>query len=150
MEALVRGYVFPQSWEQESFRAYCHRYDARRRELVAVAVASPFKDARERSSIATTPRAQQIGKYVIAEAFYNHRVAYRELGEEWNAEGTGIWDAVRTVIAVPIIDQDDGRRVLGTVSLDTSLDLARADFKNRNAAGVLSNAAEAISWLWHT
>jgi hypothetical protein len=143
IEAMVRGYVFPDNWGDDQYRAYCHQIDKRGSQLKPVAVASHIPGVEERSPLPISGSAAK--DLVIAEAFNRKTGVFREVSAP--PEDLGIWNEVKTVIAVPILDVDDDS-ALGTISVDTSLPKNRTQFANVNTAAVLLNVAKAVALLW--
>jgi hypothetical protein len=144
LEAMVRGYVFPESWEQNQYRAYCHRIDKKGSFLTPVAVAAPLPDVAERTSLPVT--GSDSDALVVAKAFKGKRVVIEQV--EAPPDDLDIWAQVKTVAAVPILDVDTDI-ALGTISIDTSLSKTETNFANNHTAAVLLNAAKAVALLWH-
>lgn len=157
IESMVRGYVFPEGWGHDQYRAYCHRIDKtrcngvdcdstdkKRCTLRPVAVASPVPAADERVPLPACGKAA--ADLVIANAFNQRKAVCRQVSQP--APALGIWEDVTTVIAVPVLDVDDQSKALGTISIDTSLPIALTPFANKETAAVLFNVAKAVAYLW--
>lgn len=143
LEAMVRGYVFPESWEENRYRAYCHRIDKGRTHLTPIAIASPFPDVAERTPLPV--KGPDADGLVAAQAFNLKSPIVKEVTDP--PDELNIWKDVRTVIAVPIIDIDSNDPI-GTISIDTSLPKQATNFSNLYTAAVLLNAAKAVALLW--
>jgi len=144
IEAMVRGYVFPKNWSENSFRAYCHQVDRKRKLLKPVAVASPIPGVDERTPLPLS--GDEAFGLVVAEALQNRMEVCREVNPP--PTELRIWSSVKTVIAVPVLDVDDPAIALGTISVDTSLPLSATEFNDPNTAAVLVNVAKAVALLW--
>lgn len=146
IESMVRGYVFPDGWDTNAYRGYCHQIDKKCRILKPVAVASPFPGGAERAPLPVC--GQEAAGLVIAQAFNEKREVCEEVSNP--PQALGIWEKVKTVIAVPIFDVDDSNTVLGTISIDTSLPKDQTVFENPHTAAVLYNVARAVALLWRS
>jgi hypothetical protein len=144
LKSMVQGYVFPDDWAKNAYRAYCHKLEPKRGELVPVGVASPLPGIDEHVPIPS--RGAEADQFVIADALNNCTAVVRGVGTP--PAKFGIWSDVRTVVAVPIFSITD-RAAIGTISMDTSLDEAATHFTDKLTSGVMLNAAQAIAHLWH-
>jgi hypothetical protein len=144
LKSMVQGYVFPDDWTTNAYRAYCHKLEPKGGELVPIGIASPLPGIDEHVPIPS--RGAEAEQFVIAAALNNRTAVVRSV--DTPPTKFGIWSDVKTVVAVPIFSIGDGAAI-GTISMDTSLDEAATHFTDKRTSGVLLNAAQAIAHLWH-
>jgi hypothetical protein len=148
LKAAVRALVFPKDWEHVPVRAFCHRYDERKQVLRPVCSAGYHLHQDERSAIPCTEDKK--GTWIIARSFLDRKTVIEELGRPLSDEENQllVWHQIKTIHATPIFTPGEDPRCLGTLSVDTSLPLARLPLDSDNAKDVVRLTAAAIGLLW--
>ena len=128
LQAAARTLALPKRGGENSFRAACHLYDARHKELKHFCHWSSFWHADWDQSIPCNhPRSE---KFVIVRAFKYRAPEAKNLEDDERSNLlVPVWSGIKSVIAAPIRDfnnPDPEAEPLGTISFDSSLTLQQA------------------------
>jgi hypothetical protein len=155
LQIAAQSLVFPENWDTETVRAYCHRLDRKGRTLhyVTSRASHSFDDQFTDIPVdAMDPAGRPI--FVIAEAVRRGGTVFRELPETRTPEeeAANIWPGIRYVLASPVHRAQMAKtesNCLGVVSFDTDLDGgAKIDLNGGRARDMLMQVAQTVSLLW--
>ena len=126
LEAAARTLALPKQGREEKFRAACYLYNRRHNTLEHFCHWSSYWHPEFEQPIPRDhPRSE---KFVIIRAFNNRRIERKDLEDDERSNlPIEVWKEIRSVLAAPIRDFDDPKRIpLGAISFDSSLTLQQA------------------------